>query len=134
MLLKLEIDCEGWLEMKLYDKKDVSIFPLWTFHLYVATFHISTCIWSIYLSVHTIFQSLWFLSGFLWWWVAANKEPTEPKVLGGKVAIITSKVLTWLTITEYLCHKWPRICSTYRKHFQVLFISGFVARVKRRMP
>jgi hypothetical protein len=26
----------------------------------------STCIWSIYLSVDTIFQSLWFLSGFPW--------------------------------------------------------------------
>jgi hypothetical protein len=21
---------------------------------------------------------------------------------------------------EYLCHKWPRICSTCRKHFPVL--------------
>jgi hypothetical protein len=28
--------------------------------------------------------------------------------------------MTWLTVMEYLCHKWPRICSTYRKHFPVL--------------
>jgi hypothetical protein len=28
--------------------------------------------------------------------------------------------MTWLTIMEYLCHKWPRICSTCRKHFPVL--------------
>jgi hypothetical protein len=27
--------------------------------------------------------------------------------------------MTWLTVTEYLCHKWPRICSTCRKHFPV---------------
>jgi NADH pyrophosphatase NudC (nudix superfamily) len=27
---------------------------------------------------------------------------------------------TWLTVMEYLRHKWPRICSTCRKHFPVL--------------
>ena len=27
--------------------------------------------------------------------------------------------MTWLTVVEYLCHKWPRICSTCRKHFPV---------------
>jgi hypothetical protein len=28
--------------------------------------------------------------------------------------------MTWLTVMEYLCHKWPRICSICRKHFPVL--------------
>jgi len=28
--------------------------------------------------------------------------------------------MTWLTVPEHLCHKWPRICSTCRKHFPVL--------------
>jgi len=28
--------------------------------------------------------------------------------------------MTWLTVTEYLCHKWPRICSICRIHFPVL--------------
>ena len=28
--------------------------------------------------------------------------------------------MTWLNVMEYLCHKWPRICSTCRKHFPVL--------------
>jgi hypothetical protein len=28
--------------------------------------------------------------------------------------------MTWLTATEYLCHKWPRICSSCHKHFPVL--------------
>jgi hypothetical protein len=22
-----------------------------------------------------------------------------------------------LTVLDYLCHKWPRVCSTCRKHF-----------------
>ena len=30
------------------------------------------------------------------------------------------EVITWLTVVDYLCHKWPWICSTYRKHFPVL--------------
>ena len=28
--------------------------------------------------------------------------------------------MNWLTVMEYLCHKWPRICSTCRKHSPVL--------------
>ena len=28
--------------------------------------------------------------------------------------------MTWLTVMVYMCHKWPRICSTCRKHFPVL--------------
>jgi len=31
--------------------------------------------------------------------------------------------MTWLTVMEYLCHKWPRTCSTCRKHFPVLSFS-----------
>jgi hypothetical protein len=27
--------------------------------------------------------------------------------------------MTWLAATEYLCHKWPRICSVYRYHSPV---------------
>ena len=33
------------------------------------------------------------------------------------VAVAT---MTWLSVMEYLCHKWPRICSTCHKHFPVL--------------
>ena len=36
--LHLYIDTERRLRTKHYEKRDVSIFPLWTFHLYVATF------------------------------------------------------------------------------------------------
>ena len=32
----------------------------------------------------------------------------------------TVATMTWLTVMEYLCHKWPRICSACRKHFPVL--------------
>jgi hypothetical protein len=32
----------------------------------------------------------------------------------------TVATMTWVTVMEYLCHRWPRICSTCRKHFLVL--------------
>ena len=40
---------------------------------------------------------------------------------------------------EYLCHKWPQICSNCRKHFPVLssfiwLITGFGTRLTRRVP
>ena len=48
---------------------------------------------------------------------------------------------TWLTVsvTEYLCHKWPWICSTCHKHLSWSFppswlITGFVTRLTQRMP
>ena len=32
----------------------------------------------------------------------------------------TVTTMTWLTVTQYLCHKLPRICFICRKHFEVL--------------
>ena len=49
---------------------------------------------------------------------------------------VTLATMTWLTAMEYLCHKWPRICSTYHKHFLFSFMTydGFVTRLPRRVP
>ena len=45
----------------------------------------------------------------------------------------TVATMTWLTVAEYMCHKWPRICSTCRKHFPIIsslrLIAEFVTRV-----
>ena len=56
--LHLDIDNEGRLRTKRYDRREYFNFPIVSFPF--------TCISSIYLSVDTIFQSLWFLSGFHW--------------------------------------------------------------------
>ena len=40
----------------------------------------------------------------------------------------TIAIITWLAIREYLCHKWPRMCSTCR------YITSFVTRAPRRVP
>jgi hypothetical protein len=46
--------------------------------------------------------------------------------------------MTWLTVAEYLCHKWPRKCSivviTIRSFPHSWFINGFVTRVTWRVP
>jgi hypothetical protein len=74
--LHLEIDSEGWLRTKLYDKRDDFNFPIVNFPFICS----STYIWSIYLSVDPIFQSLWFLLGYPWLVVAANKKASELRV------------------------------------------------------
>ena len=38
--------------------------------------------------------------------------------------------MTWLTVMEYLCHKWQRTCSTCRRHFPVLSSFIIYHRVK----
>jgi hypothetical protein len=46
--------------------------------------------------------------------------------------------MTWLTVMEYLCHKWQRICSTCRKYLPILssFTAyyEFVSRLTRQVP
>ena len=49
--------------------------------------------WNIYLSVISIFHSLWFVSGFPWYRIADTHEATEPRIPFGKVEVITSKLL-----------------------------------------
>jgi len=55
--------------------------------------------------------------------------------------VMTSKVMvgtiTWLTVIEYLRHKWPRICFASRNGNPILSFSwlptGFEIRVTRRV-
>ena len=60
--LHLEIDSDGRLRTKLYDKRDEFNLPIVNFPLLIEQHFSSTCIWSIYLSGEPIFQSLLFLS------------------------------------------------------------------------
>ena len=46
--------------------------------------------------------------------------------------------MTWLTVMEYPCHKWPRICSTCsntpRSFLHSWLITRFVTRLTQRVP
>ena len=59
--LHLDIDSEGQLRTKLYDKTDDFNFPIVNFPFICSNIQAATCIWSVYLSVDAIFQSLWVL-------------------------------------------------------------------------
>jgi len=46
----------------------------------------------------------------------------------------TIAIMTWITVTEYLCHRWSRIWSLCRYHNSTPFslswlITGFITRV-----
>jgi hypothetical protein len=72
---------------------------------------------------------LWFLLGFPWYRVDANKEATELRVSFGKVDSFTIATMTWLTAMEYLCHK----INTSRSFPHSWLITRFVTRWTRRV-
>ena len=120
----------------------ISIFPLWTFHLYVATFQQHLHMEYISLRWYDI-PDLWFLSGFPWQRVAANKEATEPRVPFDKVEVITSKILrspTWLggplwNICVTNDHGYvPLVVNTSRSFPHSWLIARFITRLTRRVP
>jgi hypothetical protein len=106
----------------------IKIFPLWTFHLYVATFQQYLHMEYISISWSDI-PKLVVSIRISWKRVAANKEITEPRFPIGQVEVITSQdlrstpmTMTWLTVTEYLCHKWSSISFTCRKQSPSSFL------------
>ena len=89
----------------------ILIFPLWTFHLYVATFQQHLHMEYISLSWYDIPELL----------VSIRISLIEGCCKQGSYSKVLVSTMTWLSIMEYLCHKWPRTCSTCRKHSPVLF-------------
>jgi hypothetical protein len=59
----LEIDSEGRLRTKIYDKRDDFNFPIVNFPFICSNIPAAPA-YGVYISDDTIFQSLWFLSGF----------------------------------------------------------------------
>ena len=86
---------------------------------YIETFKQTLHMEYIYPSVDTTFQRLWFISWFPWYMAVANIEFTVAKL---NLSLRTFSVATvnWLTVTEYLPHKSPRICSVCCNHYPVL--------------
>jgi hypothetical protein len=111
----------------LRHKRWFKLFPLWTFHVYVATFQQHLHMGYISLSWYNIPELV--VPIRISQRVTANKEATEqmvPLVLrwSHHFESFTVATMTWLTIIEYMRHKWPRICSTCRQYFP--FLSSFM--------
>ena len=105
--LHLEIDKEGWLITTLYDKRDDF------------NFLIAPCgSYQDFLDRGLLLARKLLNQGFR----LAKLKPSLREFYGRHHDLVDI----------YLCHKWPRICSTYRKHFPVLSsFTGFVTRLTR---
>ena len=111
-----------WRSLSEIYTEMVSIFPLWTFHLYVATLqqHLHMDISQLIRYSRACGSYQEFLDrGLLltrkllnhdYSWLSWSHHFESFKVA----------TMTWLTTMEYLCHKRPRMCTTCRKHFPVL--------------
>ena len=109
--LHIEIDNEDRLRTKLYEKRDDFKFPIENFPFICSNNSNRTCIWSIYLSVDPILQSLWFLSWFF----------DRGLLLTRKLLNQGFLVVKWKSPLRKFCgHKWSLICSVCRYHNLVL--------------
>jgi len=64
-------------------------------------------------------------------WISSDEDKLKPLL-----QMFYSPRTSRLTATEYLYHRWPRVCSLYRFHSPVLSssgpIAGFVTRLTRQ--
>ena len=123
--LHLEIDSEGRLRTKLYDKRDDLNFPIVNFPFICSNLPAAPA-YEVYISQLIRYsRACGSYQDFLDWGLLLTR-----KLLNQRFLLVISwshhfesfkvATMTWLTAMEYLCHKWSRICSTCPKHFPVL--------------
>jgi hypothetical protein len=120
----------------------ISIFQLWTFHVYVAPFQQHLHNANISLRWYDISELAAPIRISLLEDVA-NTEATEIngsfwKRWSHHFENITVTTMTWLTVMEYLCHtdhrNVPLIVSTSRSFTHSRLIIGFVTILTQRVP
>ena len=113
---------------KFSTKKMISIFPLWTFHSYVATFQQHLHMEYISLSWYDITEPVVHIRISLISCVVLTRKLLNQGFLlvqlKSRFEILTVATMTCLTAMTYLCHNGRRICSTCGKHFP--FLSSFM--------
>jgi hypothetical protein len=121
--LILEMDSKWQLRTKLYDKRDYFNFPIVNFPFICSNISAPRA-YGVYIS-QLIRYSRGYGSyqNFLDRGLLLTRKLLNQGFLLVKLKSLLRKLygplMTWLTVMEYLCHKWPRICSTCRKHFPV---------------
>ena len=105
--LHLEIDSEGWLRTKLYDKRDDYNFPIVNFPFICSNIPAASPngVLIAYISELVVPIRISLTEGYCikcsFWLSWSNHFES-----------FTVATITWLTVTEYLCHKRLRIWST----------------------
>jgi hypothetical protein len=60
-----------------------------------------------------------------WGWGDIDCSPKLKKVWAlSPCSYVPDITITWLTDMEYLCHKWPRICSIFLNHHSSFIVSA----------
>jgi hypothetical protein len=120
--LHLNIDSEGRLRTKPYDKTNILNFPIMNFPFICSNIPAASA-YGIYISqlIQYATRACGSYHDFLDRGLLLTRTLLNQGFLLVKLksSFCTVATMTWLTVMEYLCHKWPRICSTC-KHFRVL--------------
>ena len=112
--LHLESDTEGRLRTKTYDKRDDFNFPFVNFPFICSNIPAPPA-YGVYISQLIRYSracgSYQDFKGSYW------TQDSSWLSWSHHVKSFTIATTTWLTVLDYLCQKWPRVCSTCRKHF-----------------
>jgi hypothetical protein len=128
--MNLIIDSEGRLRRKLYDNFPVMNFPFICSNIPAAPAY------GVYISqLIRYFRACGSYQDFLDRGLLLTRKLLNQGFLLVKLksSNFTVATMTWLTVMEYLCYKWPRICSTSRSFHHSRIITGFVTRLTRRV-
>jgi hypothetical protein len=121
--LRLEIDSEGRLRTNLIDKRDDFNFPIVNFPFIYSNIPAAP-VYEVYMSQLIQYSRV----------CGSYQDFLDRGLLLTRKGSYWTKGSYWLswshhfesitvatmTVMEYLCHKWPRICCTCRKRFPVL--------------
>ena len=137
--LHLEIDSEGRLRTKHYDKRDDFNFPMLNFPFIWSNIPAASA-YGVYISRLIRYSRA---DGSYQDFLDRGLLLTRKLLIQGFLLVKLKSSLQkfyrrhhdWLTVVEYLCHKWSRICSICRKQFPVLssIMTGFVTRLTRQV-
>jgi hypothetical protein len=121
--LHLDIDSERQLRTKLYNKRDDFNFPIVKFPFICSNIPAAPA-HEVYISQLIRYsRACGSYQEFLYRGLLLTRKLLNQGFLLVKLKLsFTVTSMTWLTVMEYLCHKWPRICSTCRKHFPGPFL------------
>ena len=116
--LHLEIDSEGRLRTNPYDKRDDFNFPIVNFPFICSNIPAAPA-YGVYISQLILYSRAcgsyqdFFDRGLLLTRKLLNQGFQLVKLKSSHESF-TVATMTWLTVMEYLCHKWPRIYSNCR--------------------
>ena len=140
--LHLKVDSEVRVRTNLYEKMDYFNFPMVNFPFICKTFQQNLYMGYIYSILIRYSEACGSYHDFLNRELLLRRQILKKGLLVFKLSphleSFTVITMTWLTNTEYLCHRWPWLCFvmviTIRSFPHSWLITEFVTRVTRWVP